>query len=99
KTMIRSPKAKRASSIIMKILESTIGHIWAQSGKRPNSCHETSGMATTSLNPLVSRSLGDFELTILSDGPYFLDAGSMFGVVPKSLWSRKAQPNDRNLTV
>ncbi|MCU1307731.1 MAG: beta-lactamase-like protein [Acidobacteriaceae bacterium] len=41
--------------------------------------------------------LGDFELTILSDGTYFLDGGSMFGVVPKSLWSKKAQVNERNL--
>ena len=41
--------------------------------------------------------LGDFELTILTDGTYFLDAGSMFGVVPKSLWGRKVQPDERNL--
>jgi glyoxylase-like metal-dependent hydrolase (beta-lactamase superfamily II) len=41
--------------------------------------------------------VGDFELTILSDGTYFLDAGSMFGVVPKSLWSRRVQPDERNL--
>src|SRR5438105_12046484 len=56
-------------------------------------------MATTSLNPITSRLLGDFELTILSDGPYFLDAGSMFGVVPKSLWNKKIQPNERNLMI
>jgi glyoxylase-like metal-dependent hydrolase (beta-lactamase superfamily II) len=56
-------------------------------------------MITRSLNPTATRSLGDFQLTILSDGPYFLDAGSMFGVVPKSLWSKKVQPNDRNLMV
>jgi glyoxylase-like metal-dependent hydrolase (beta-lactamase superfamily II) len=42
-------------------------------------------------------SLGDLELTILSDGTYFLDAGSMFGVVPKSLWNKKVQPDERNL--
>ena len=29
--------------------------------------------------------LGDFELTILTDGPYLLDGGAMFGVVPKTL--------------
>src|SRR3954470_20698584 len=42
-------------------------------------------------------SLGDLELTILTDGTYFLDAGSMFGVVPKSLWNKKVQPDERNL--
>jgi glyoxylase-like metal-dependent hydrolase (beta-lactamase superfamily II) len=47
--------------------------------------------------PLHRTTLGDLELTILSDGTYFLDAGSMFGVVPKSLWSKKIQINERNL--
>ena len=56
-----------------------------QSGERLNSM------------PLHRFTLGDFELTILSDGTYFLDAGSMFGVVPKSLWSKKVQPDERNL--
>ena len=30
--------------------------------------------------------VGDNELTILSDGTYELDGGAMFGVVPKVLW-------------
>lgn len=47
--------------------------------------------------PFPKVTLGDFELTILTDGTYFLDAGSMFGVVPKSLWNRKVQPDARNL--
>ena len=29
--------------------------------------------------------LGDFELTAISDGIYHLDGGGMFGVVPRSL--------------
>jgi len=41
-------------------------------------------------------SLGDFELTVLSDGPYWLDGGAMFGVVPKPLWSKKMQADDQN---
>ena len=40
--------------------------------------------------------LGDFELTIVSDGTYFLDAGSFFGVVPKTMWSKKVTPDDQN---
>ncbi len=28
--------------------------------------------------------LGDFELTVISDGTYFLDGGGFFGVVPKT---------------
>ena len=36
--------------------------------------------------------LGDFELTILTDGPYLLDGGAMFGVVPKTLWEKRRRP-------
>ena len=40
--------------------------------------------------------LGDFELTICSDGIYRLDGGNFFGVVPKVLWSRKVQADENN---
>ena len=40
--------------------------------------------------------LGDFELTILSDGTYPLDGGAFFGVVPKVMWSRKVESDHRN---
>ena len=40
--------------------------------------------------------LGDFELTILTDGTYLLDGGAMFGVVPKPLWEKRIPANERN---
>jgi glyoxylase-like metal-dependent hydrolase (beta-lactamase superfamily II) len=40
--------------------------------------------------------LGDFELTIVSDGTYYLDGGAMFGVVPKPLWERRAPADEQN---
>ncbi len=40
--------------------------------------------------------LGDFEMTALSDGRYPLDGGAFFGVIPKVMWSRKVQPDERN---
>lgn len=40
--------------------------------------------------------LGDFELTVVSDGTYFLDGGAFFGVVPKTLWSKKVTPDGQN---
>jgi glyoxylase-like metal-dependent hydrolase (beta-lactamase superfamily II) len=43
--------------------------------------------------------LGDFELTFLSDGNYFLDGGQFFGIVPKVLWSRKVQADEQNRVV
>jgi len=40
--------------------------------------------------------LGDFELTVVSDGTYPLDGGGFFGVVPKSLWSKKVTADEQN---
>jgi glyoxylase-like metal-dependent hydrolase (beta-lactamase superfamily II) len=40
--------------------------------------------------------LGSFELTAFSDGTYPLDGGAFFGVVPKIMWSRKMEADDRN---
>jgi len=40
--------------------------------------------------------LGDFELSVFSDGTYPLDGGAFFGVVPKVMWSRKVAVDDRN---
>lgn len=40
--------------------------------------------------------LGAFELFSLSDGTFGLDGGAMFGVVPKTLWSRRTTPDDKN---
>ncbi|HEY1500525.1 MAG TPA: MBL fold metallo-hydrolase [Acidobacteriaceae bacterium] len=54
--------------------------------ERPNSADPIRGRTT----------LGDFELTILSDGHYFLDGGAMFGVVPKPLWEKRAPADGQN---
>jgi glyoxylase-like metal-dependent hydrolase (beta-lactamase superfamily II) len=40
--------------------------------------------------------LGDFELSIFSDGTYPLDGGAFFGVVPKVMWSRRVEADERN---
>jgi glyoxylase-like metal-dependent hydrolase (beta-lactamase superfamily II) len=40
--------------------------------------------------------LGDFELSVFSDGTYPLDGGAFFGVVPKVMWSKKVAADDRN---
>jgi glyoxylase-like metal-dependent hydrolase (beta-lactamase superfamily II) len=43
-----------------------------------------------------TRSLGDLELTVLSDGFYISDGGAFFGVVPKVLWQRKVKADQLN---
>lgn len=40
--------------------------------------------------------VGDFRLVPLSDGCFRLDGGAMFGVVPKTLWEKRAPADDRN---
>ena len=41
-------------------------------------------------------SWGDLELTLLHDGPFRLDGGAMFGVVPRPLWEAESPPDDRS---
>lgn len=53
-------------------------------------------MNDTNAAKLHSAKVGDFELTVLSDGTYWLDGGAMFGVVPKPLWSRRKGADEQN---
>ena len=45
---------------------------------------------------MSSTLLGDFEITLIRHSVYWWDGGAMFGVVPKTLWSRKTQVDDLN---
>ena len=47
--------------------------------------------------PMHRVTLGDFELTAISDGTYHLDGGVFFGVVPKLMWERKVKADEKNL--
>jgi glyoxylase-like metal-dependent hydrolase (beta-lactamase superfamily II) len=40
--------------------------------------------------------LGDFELTIVSDGTYVSDGGAFFGVVPRIMWSKRVTVDEQN---
>ena len=40
--------------------------------------------------------MGDFELVFCSDGSFLLDGGAMFGVVPKTLWSKRTPADEQN---
>jgi methylmalonyl-CoA epimerase len=44
----------------------------------------------------IRHTLGDLELTTLSDGFIGLDGGAMFGVVPRTLWEKRLPPDDAN---
>jgi methylmalonyl-CoA epimerase len=43
-----------------------------------------------------SLEFGDLRLTLLHDGPFRLDGGAMFGVVPRPLWETVSPPDERN---
>jgi glyoxylase-like metal-dependent hydrolase (beta-lactamase superfamily II) len=39
---------------------------------------------------------GDYRVEVVPDAEFRLDGGAMFGVVPRSLWSRPAPPDEEN---
>jgi glyoxylase-like metal-dependent hydrolase (beta-lactamase superfamily II) len=44
----------------------------------------------------MSVAIGGFEVFLIRDSSYWWDGGAMFGVVPKTLWNRKAPSDDLN---
>jgi methylmalonyl-CoA epimerase len=67
----------------------------------PSAAHgvlvELKQLATGNRQSAVRRySLGDLELISLCDGFFRLDGGSMFGTVPRVLWSKTVAADDRN---
>jgi hypothetical protein len=39
---------------------------------------------------------GDFEISLIRESVYWWDGGAFFGVVPKTLWSRRIQADESN---
>nr|MBA3240379.1 MBL fold metallo-hydrolase [Acidobacteriota bacterium] len=39
---------------------------------------------------------GDYRVEIVPDAEFRLDGGAMFGVVPRTLWSRVSAPDEQN---
>lgn len=57
---------------------------------------QTSDFRTQVSSRVQRFALGDIELISVCDGFFHLDGGSMFGAVPKTLWSAKAHADERN---
>ncbi|NUN51868.1 MAG: MBL fold metallo-hydrolase [Planctomycetaceae bacterium] len=47
------------------------------------------------MRPLVYR-VGEFEVSVVSDGEFRLDGGAMYGMVPRVRWEPEDPPDDRN---
>src|SRR5262245_40458650 len=50
----------------------------------------------TETPPNSSASATRYRWTLLRAGQFRLDAGHMFGLIPKSVWSRTCTPDERN---
>ena len=67
-------------------------------------CHESGSHREDGLNEAsglvrARRQVGEFEVTVCTDGTYRLDGGAMFGVVPKPLWEKRAPADELNRIV
>ena len=65
--------------------------LWLQDPQPPSTRGYTKNL------PMQRMNLADFELTAVSDGLYRLDGGAFFGIIPKSMWSKKVQADENNL--
>ena len=66
--------------------------------RQPNSSSAARRLCADSLQPLASpAAVGDFQVTLVRAGVYYWDGGAVFGVVPKTLWSRQFPADELNL--
>ncbi len=66
---------------------------------KSSSLHACEELDPTSGLVRARTQVGDFELTVCTDGTYKLDGGAMFGVVPKPLWEKRAPADEQNRIV
>src|SRR5262245_32525704 len=65
--------------------------------KTPPSCSTVAASWSRADRPRMSGiTVGDFEIIHISGAHYRWDGGVYFGVVPKTMWSRKAPADDLN---
>ncbi len=48
------------------------------------------------MKPALRLQMGDYRITLFNLGRFALDGGAMFGVVPRTLWSRLTPPDEQN---
>jgi hypothetical protein len=51
---------------------------------------------TVQFHSWVHMQFGEFRVEVVPDCEFRLDGGAMFGVVPRTLWSRASAPDDQN---
>jgi glyoxylase-like metal-dependent hydrolase (beta-lactamase superfamily II) len=53
-------------------------------------------MQDSPMTEIPSFTIGKIEMSLLSDGAFRLDGGAMFGIVPKTLWAKRAPADRKN---
>jgi glyoxylase-like metal-dependent hydrolase (beta-lactamase superfamily II) len=61
---------------------------WSKSKSRSKS-------ASKSRSRSASMRVGEIEVEVVSGGRFRLDGGGMFGIIPRPLWARQFEPDDR----
>ena len=78
-----------AQGVLIELKQSPVGRVLSDPAA-------AAGPKGPALQENQKYTLGDFELISVSDGFFRLDGGSMFGVIPKTMWSQKTRPDERN---
>ena len=78
-----------AQGVLIELKQSSVGRVLSDPAA-------AAGKKGPALQTNQRYTLGDFELISVSDGFFRLDGGSMFGVIPKTMWSQKTRPDERN---
>ncbi len=88
-----------AHGVLVELKQSAVGGPQSSVASRQSSVQSEIRNQSDVLNQNSEMSryaVGDLELISLSDGFLRLDGGSMFGVVPKALWEKRAPADERN---
>jgi methylmalonyl-CoA epimerase len=97
KLIDEQPRPGAEGALVAFVHPSAAHGVLVELKQPPVASHQSSVAIPESPTPGPLRfTLGDLELISVSDGFLHLDGGSMFGVVPKTLWQKQAPADDRN---
>jgi methylmalonyl-CoA epimerase len=85
-----------AQGVLIELKQSPVSSHQSAVSSRQSAVDTDQRPAGSQESPISRYALGDIELISVSDGFFRLDGGSMFGVIPKTMWSQKTRPDERN---
>jgi methylmalonyl-CoA epimerase len=85
-----------AQGVLIELKQAAVRSRQSAGGSQESAVGIGQPPVTSHQSPVTRYALGDLELISVSDGFFRLDGGSMFGVIPKTMWSKQAPPDERN---